>query len=198
MIEESIPPWMKAQKVEGGWITAEYSMLPYSTLQRKQRDGARGKVDGRSVEIQRLIGRSLRAVIDLDLLGPRTLCLDCDVLQADGGTRTASITGAWVAASLACQRLMREGLLKRSPIAKGVAAVSVGVVRGQPALDLDYLEDKDASVDMNVVMTDDGHFVEVQGSGEESTFSEAELSAMLALGKKGIAELLAAQQALLA
>lgn len=198
MIEESVPPWMKAQKVEGGWITAEYSMLPYSTLQRKSRDGVRGKVDGRSVEIQRLIGRSLRAVIDLDLLGPRTLCLDCDVLQADGGTRTASITGAWVAASLACQRLIREGLLKRSPIKKGVAAVSVGVVGGQSLLDLDYIEDKDASVDMNVVMTDDGHFVEVQGSGEESTFTESELAAMLALGKKGIAQLLAAQQAVLA
>ena len=197
MIEESIPPWMKAQKVDGGWITAEYSMLPYSTLQRKQRDGARGKVDGRSVEIQRLIGRSLRAVIDLDLLGPRTLCLDCDVLQADGGTRTASITGACVAASLACQRLIREKVLKRSPIKKFVAAVSVGVVRGQPLLDLDYLEDKDASVDMNVVMTDDGHFVEVQGSGEESTFTEEQLAAMLALGKKGIAELLTAQRTLL-
>ncbi len=198
MIDESVPPWMKAQKVSGGWITAEYSMLPYSTLQRKARDGARGKVDGRSVEIQRLIGRSLRAVIDLDLLGPRTLCLDCDVLQADGGTRTASITGAWVAASLACERLKREGLLKRSPIKKGIAAVSVGVVGGQPLLDLNYLEDKDASVDMNLVMTDDGHFVEVQGSGEETTFTETELAAMLALGKQGIAQLLAAQQAVLA
>lgn len=198
MIEENVPSWMKAQKVEGGWITAEYSMLPYSTLQRKPRDGARGKVDGRSVEIQRLIGRSLRAVIDLDLLGPRTLCLDCDVLQADGGTRTASITGAWVAASLACQRLIREGVLSGSPIRKGVAAVSVGVVAGCPLLDLDYSEDKDASVDMNLVMTDDGQFVELQGSGEESTFSDADLNAMLALGRKGIAELHAAQQAVLA
>lgn len=198
MIDESVPPWMKAQKVPGGWITAEYSMLPYSTEQRKQRDGARGKVDGRSVEIQRLIGRSLRAVIDLDLLGPRTLCIDCDVLQADGGTRTASITGACVAAALACLRLQREGLLKKTPIRKFVAAVSVGVVAGQPLLDLDYVEDKNATVDMNVVMTDDGHFVEVQGSGEETTFTEAEMAAMLALGKKGIAELLAAQQAVLA
>ena len=198
MIEENVPPWMKAQKVEGGWITAEYSMLPYSTEQRKSRDSARGKVDGRSVEIQRLIGRSLRAVIDLDLLGPRTLCLDCDVLQADGGTRTASITGACVAAALACQRLIREKIIKRSPIKKFVAAVSVGVVRDQPLLDLDYPEDKDATVDMNIVMTDDGHFVEVQGSGEESTFTEEQMAAMLALGKKGIAELLAAQQAVLA
>ncbi len=197
MIEENIPQWMKAQKVEGGWITAEYSMLPYSTEQRKSRDGARGKVDGRSVEIQRLIGRSLRAVIDLDVLGPRTLCIDCDVLQADGGTRTASITGACVAAALACQQLIGRGLLKKSPIKKFVAAVSVGVVKGEPLLDLNYPEDRDASVDMNLVMTEDGHFVEVQGSGEESTFSEDQMAAMLALGKKGIAELLAAQQAIL-
>ncbi len=195
MIEENIPSWMKFQKVSGGWLTAEYSMLPYSTLQRKQRDSSKGKVDGRSVEIQRLIGRSLRAVIDLDLLGPRTLCIDCDVLQADGGTRTASITGACVAASLAVQTLLAQGLLKRSPIRKLIAAVSVGVVAGQPLLDLDYIEDKDAAVDMNLVMTEDGQFVEVQGSGEEQTFSEAELSAMLALGKKGIAELIEGQRA---
>ena len=195
MIEESVPPWMKYQKVEGGWITAEYSMLPYSTLQRKQRDSAKGKVDGRSVEIQRLIGRSLRAVIDLDLLGPRTLCIDCDVLQADGGTRTASITGACVAAVIATNKLIALGLLKKSPIKKLVAAVSVGVVNGEPLLDLNYLEDRDASVDMNLVMTEDGHFVEVQGSGEEQTFSETELAAMLALGKKGIADLIAGQRA---
>jgi ribonuclease PH len=197
MIDESVPPWMKAQKVEGGWITAEYSMLPYSTLDRKPRDGTRGKVDGRSVEIQRLIGRSLRAVIDLDLLGPRTLCIDCDVLQADGGTRTASITGACVAASLAINRLIAAGLIKRSPIKKLVAAVSVGVVNGAALLDLNYAEDKDASVDMNLVMTEDGEFVEVQGSGEEQTFSEAELAAMLALGRKGIADLVVAQRAII-
>ena len=194
MIEESVPPWMKYQKVEGGWITAEYSMLPYSTLERKQRDSAKGKQDGRSVEIQRLIGRSLRAVIDLDLLGPRTLCIDCDVLQADGGTRTASITGACVAASLAVQKLIANKLIKKSPIKKLVAAVSVGVVAGEALLDLNYVEDKDASVDMNLVMTEDGHFVEVQGSGEEQTFSETELAAILALGKKGIADLIAAQR----
>ena len=194
MIEESVPPWMKYQKVEGGWITAEYSMLPYSTLQRKQRDSAKGKQDGRSVEIQRLIGRSLRAVIDLDLLGPRTLCLDCDVLQADGGTRTASITGACVAAVIATNKLIALGLLKKSPVKKLVAAVSVGVVAGEPLLDLNYLEDKDASVDMNLVMTEDGHFVEVQGSGEEQTFSETELAAMLVLGRKGIADLIAGQR----
>ena len=198
MIEESVPGWMKAQKVPGGWLTAEYSMLPYSTLDRKPRDSAKGRLDGRSVEIQRLIGRSLRAVVDLDLLGPRTLCVDCDVLQADGGTRTASITGACVAVALAVRKLQAAGLLKKSPIKKFVAAVSVGVVGGEAVLDLNYVEDKDAAVDMNVVMTDDGQFVEVQGAGEESTFSHEQLLAMLALGKKGVADLLAAQQQVLA
>ncbi len=198
MIEENVPGWMKAQKVPGGWLTAEYSMLPYSTLDRKPRDSAKGRLDGRSVEIQRLIGRSLRAVVDLDLLGPRTLCVDCDVLQADGGTRTASITGACVAVALAVRKLQAAGLLKKSPIKKFVAAVSVGVVGGEAVLDLNYVEDKDAAVDMNVVMTDDGQFVEVQGAGEESTFSHEQLLAMLALGKKGVADLLAAQQQVLA
>jgi ribonuclease PH len=197
MIEENVPGWMKAQKVAGGWLTAEYSMLPYSTLERKARDSMKGRLDGRSVEIQRLIGRSLRAVVDLDLLGPRTLCVDCDVLQADGGTRTAAITGACVATALAVQKLLGVGLLKRSPLKKFIAAVSVGVVGGVPLLDLNYLEDKDASVDMNLVMTEDGQFVEVQGSGEEQTFSEAELDAMLALGREGIAALIAAQRAVL-
>lgn len=198
MIEESVPNWMKYQKVPGGWLTAEYSMLPYSTLDRKARDSAKGRLDGRSVEIQRLIGRSLRAVIDLDLLGPRTLCIDCDVLQADGGTRTASITGACVAASLAVEKLLEKGLLAKSPIRKLLAAVSVGVVDGEPLLDLNYLEDKDAAVDMNLVMTEDGQFVEVQGSGEEQTFSESELAAMLTLGRKGIADLVKAQRTLIA
>ncbi len=194
MIEESVPGWMKAQRVEGGWLTAEYSMLPYSTVTRKPRDSAKGRLDGRSVEIQRLIGRALRAVVDLDKLGARTLCIDCDVLQADGGTRTASITGACVAASLAVEELIAKKLIKESPIRKLLAAVSVGVVAGVPLLDLNYLEDKDAAVDMNLVMTEDGHFVEVQGSGEEQTFSEAELAAMLALGRKGIAEIVAFQR----
>jgi ribonuclease PH len=198
MIEEGVPGWMKAQKVEGGWITAEYSMLPYSTQPRKARDSSKGKVDGRSVEIQRLIGRSLRAVIDLDALGARTLWVDCDVLQADGGTRTASITGACVAVALASRKLIAAGVMKRSPIKKFVAAVSVGVVGGEPVLDLNYVEDKDATVDLNVVMTDDGQFVEVQGAGEESTFSHEQFLAMLALGKKGVADLLAAQQQVLA
>ncbi len=172
-------------------------MLPYSTLERKPRDSAKGRPDGRSIEIQRLIGRSLRAVVDLDLLGPRTLCVDCDVLQADGGTRTASITGACVATALAVQKLIAAGMLKQSPLRKLVAAVSVGVVVGVPLLDLNYIEDKDASVDMNLVMTEDGQFVEVQGSGEEQSFSEDELAAMLALGKQGIAQLLEAQRAAL-
>jgi ribonuclease PH len=197
MIEEAVPRWMKEQNVPGGWVTAEYSMLPYSTLQRKQRDIAKGKLDGRSSEIQRLIGRSLRAAIDLEKLGARTLWIDCDVLSADGGTRTASITGASVAAALACRKLMVDGLLKVSPIRQLVAAISVGVVDGVALLDLDYLEDKDAAVDMNVVMTEQGAFVEVQGSGEESTFTDAELAAMLALARKGIGELLDAQRAVL-
>jgi ribonuclease PH len=198
MIEETVPRWMKEQGVKGGWLTAEYSMLPYSTQQRKARDISKGRLDGRSVEIQRLIGRSLRAVVDLAALGPRTLCIDCDVLQADGGTRTASITGACVAAVLACRALVEAQLLAALPVRKLVAAVSVGVVEGQPLLDLNYVEDKDASVDMNLVMTDDGQFVEIQGSGEESTFSDEEFTAMLAVGKKGIAELIAGQRAALA
>ena len=194
MVEEAVPRWMKEQKVSGGWVTAEYSMLPYSTGERKQRDITRGKLDGRSSEIQRLIGRSLRAAIDLDKLGSRTMWIDCDVLAADGGTRTASITGACVAAALACSQLMSAGLIKKNPIRQLVAAVSVGVVNGAPVLDLDYIEDKDAAVDMNVVMTAAGSFVEVQGSGEESTFTDEELAAMLALARSGIGELLAAQK----
>jgi ribonuclease PH len=197
MIEENVPRWMKEQQVTGGWLTAEYSMLPYSTLQRKQRDSAKGRLDGRSVEIQRLIGRSLRAAVDLESLGQRTLCIDCDVLQADGGTRTAAITGACVAAVLACRRLVQEGKLKKLPISKLVAAVSVGVAGGEPVLDLNYVEDKDATVDMNLVMTEEGQFVEVQGSGEEATFTEAEFAAMLQLGRAGIAQLVAAQRAVL-
>jgi len=195
MVEEEVPRWMKAQNVSGGWLTAEYSMLPYSTLERKQRDSSKGRPDGRSIEIQRLIGRSLRAVVDLDLLGARTLCVDCDVLQADGGTRTAAITGACVAVALACKRLLAEKKIKALPIKHYAAAVSVGVFCGEAVLDLNYVEDKDATVDMNVVMTDDGRFVEVQGSGEEHTFAEAELAQMLALAKKGIAELIAVQHA---
>ncbi len=197
MIEESVPRWMKEQNVTGGWVTAEYSMLPYSTHQRKQRDISKGKLDGRSTEIQRLIGRSLRAALDLEKLGSRTLWIDCDVLAADGGTRTASITGASVAAALACRKLMGAGLIKEYPIRQLVAAVSVGVVAGVPVLDLDYPEDRDCAVDMNVVMTEGGTFVEVQGSGEETTFTDVELHSMLALARVGIDRLVANQRAAL-
>jgi ribonuclease PH len=196
-VEEAVPRWMKEQNVVGGWITAEYSMLPYSTLQRKQRDISKGKIDGRSQEIQRLIGRAMRAAIDLDKLGSRTMWVDCDVLQADGGTRTAAITGAYVAMCLAVRKLQAEGKLKESPILEGVAAVSVGIVNGEPMLDLCYVEDAAAAVDLNLVMNAEGKFIELQGTGEESTFSEGQLEAMLALGKAGIRQLLAAQKAAL-
>ena len=192
-IEEEVPRWMKMQNVPGGWLTAEYSMLPYSTHDRKQRDITKGKIDGRSMEIQRLIGRSLRAVVDLVKLGQRTLCIDCDVLQADGGTRTASITGACVAAAIAFNKLLQKGVITQQPLKRKVAAISVGVVNGAPLLDLCYEEDRDAEVDSNIVMTDDGQFVELQSSGEEATFSEAQMNAMLALGKKGIGELIKLQ-----
>ena len=197
-LEESVPRWMKDQNVTGGWITAEYSMLPYSTLQRKQRDSTRGKIEGRSHEIQRLIGRAMRASIDLEKLGARTIWVDCDVLQADGGTRTAAITGANVALRLAIGRLLAGGKLAESPMLPPVAAVSVGIVAGQPILDLCYVEDAAASVDLNLVMNAAGEFIELQGTGEEATFSEAELSSLLALGKAGIRELLAAQERALA
>jgi ribonuclease PH len=192
-IEETVPRWMKEQNVPGGWITAEYSMLPYSTLQRKPRDISRGKIDGRSQEIQRLIGRAIRAAVDLEKLGPRTVWVDCDVLQADGGTRTAAITGSFVALSLAIRKMTADQKLKEDPILHGVAAVSIGIISGQPLLDLCYTEDVAATVDMNLVMTAAGEFVELQGSGEEATFTEKQLAALLSLGKAGIRDLLAAQ-----
>lgn len=198
MVEESVPGWMKAQKVEGGWLTAEYSMLPYSTLDRKARDISKLKLDGRSQEIQRLIGRSLRAVVDLQKLGPRTVWVDCDVLQADGGTRTASITGAYVALSLAVQKLRRDGLITVDPFRSPVAAVSLGVVDGRPVLDLNYVEDSGAEVDMNLVMNGAGEFIELQASGEEATFSDAHLAELLRLGRLGIRQLLELQQTALA
>ena len=197
-VEERVPRWMKEQNVEGGWISAEYSMLPYSTLSRKQRDVNRGKIDGRSQEIQRLIGRSMRAAVDLKKLGTRTIWLDCDVLQADGGTRTASITGSFVALSLAIQKLLGEEKLKESPIVKSIAAVSVGVVSGTPLLDLCYEEDAAAEVDLNVVMTSEQEFVELQGTGEQITFGQGALDSMLTLAKKGISELDALQRSALA
>ena len=197
-IEPGVPTWMKQQGVKGGWLTAEYSMLPYSTHERKARDINKGRLDGRTVEIQRLIGRSLRAIIDLDKLGQNTLWLDCDVLQADGGTRTASITGAYVAARLAVQKLLDAGKLRESPLVDSVAAVSVGTFAGASLLDLAYVEDKDAQVDFNVVMTGRGQFVEVQGTGEESTFSHDQLNELLGLAQKGLREISALQAAFLA
>ena len=194
-IEESVPRWMQAQGVEGGWITAEYSMLPYSTLDRKRRDISRGKLDGRSTEIQRLIGRSLRAALDLKKMGSRTIWIDCDVLQADGGTRTASITGAFVALSIAVNKLINEGLILESPFLDPIAAVSVGIVEGQALLDLCYVEDVAAEVDMNLVMTSTGKYIEVQGTGEEATFTADQLTQMLAFGKHGVDELAKLQQA---
>jgi ribonuclease PH len=196
-IEPGVPTWMKQQGVKGGWLTAEYSMLPYSTLERKSRDISRGKIDGRTVEIQRLIGRSLRAVIDLQKLGQNTLWLDCDVLQADGGTRTAAITGAYLAARLAVQKLIDNKKIAENPLADSVAAVSVGVFEGRELLDLAYVEDRDASVDFNVVMTGRGQFVEVQGSGEEATFSNEQLQSLLVLAQKGLRDLSALQTAFL-
>jgi ribonuclease PH len=196
-IEPKVPAWMRQQGVKGGWLTAEYSMLPYSTLDRKQRDISKGKLDGRTVEIQRLIGRSLRAVIDLQKLGDNTLWVDCDVLQADGGTRTASITGAYLAARLAVQKLIDGQKLSENPLLDSVAAVSVGIFNRQELLDLNYIEDKDAEVDFNIVMTGQGRFVEVQGAGEEATFTQEQLTSLLALAQKGLKEISSLQAAFL-
>jgi ribonuclease PH len=193
-IEDSVPRWMKEQGVTGGWITSEYSMLPYSTLQRKQRDSSKGKIDGRSQEIQRLIGRAMRAAIDLEKIGSRTVWIDCDVLQADGGTRTAAITGAYVALCLAVRKLKLEGKLVEDPMLHAVAAVSIGIVDKKALLDLCYVEDAAAAVDMNLVMNSAGEFIELQGTGEESTFNQEQLTEMLQLGRSGIHQLLRLQQ----
>jgi ribonuclease PH len=191
-VDESVPPWMAGKG--RGWLTAEYNMLPSSTRPRKRRE--REKLDGRTTEIQRLIGRSLRAAIDLDAIGERTIAIDCDVLQADGGTRTASITGAWIALVDAVRSIppTAAGEKKSPPLKDSVAAVSVGIVAGKAVLDLDYREDVDAEVDMNVVMTGSGQFVEVQGTGEEATFSQRQLNEMLALSAKGLEKLHTAQR----
>jgi len=193
-IEDTVPRWMKEQGKSGGWLTAEYSMLPYSTLTRKQRDISKGKLEGRTQEIQRLIGRAMRTAIDLEKLGPRTIWIDCDVLQADGGTRTASITGSYVALSLAINKLIAQGKLIVNPLVNSVAAVSVGIVNQKVLVDLCYTEDSSAQVDMNLVMTSNGEFVEVQGTGEESTFSLLQLQEMLATGTKAINELFQQQK----
>jgi len=192
--EESVPKWKKFQNIPGGWVTAEYSMLPYSTDSRKPRDISKGKIDGRSQEIQRLIGRSLRAVIDMDQLGPRSLWVDCDVLSADGGTRTASITGSGLALKLAIERLKESGLLTKNPMRDWLAATSVGIYEGVPVLDLNYPEDRDASVDMNVVMTSKGEYIELQASGEEATFTPKELTQLTSLAHSGIKKLISLQR----
>lgn len=197
-IEDSVPRWMKEQNVTGGWITAEYSMLPYSTLQRKARDITKGRIDGRSQEIQRLIGRAMRAALDLEKLGTRTVWVDCDVLQADGGTRTAAITGAYVALVQAVRKLMAEGKVHEDPMLGAVAAVSVGLLGQRSLLDLCYTEDAAAAVDLNLVMNAAGDFIELQATGEEATFSQSQLAEMLELGKAGIRELLQRQKEALA
>lgn len=191
-IEDKVPPFLKGKG--GGWITAEYGMLPRSTNDRTQREAARGKQSGRTMEIQRLIGRSLRAALDLNALGERTVTIDCDVLQADGGTRTASITGGYVALSLAVERLLKQRKLKTNPLHGQIAGVSVGIYKGVPTLDLDYREDSEAETDMNVVMNDAGAFIEIQGTAEGHAFRRAELDALLDLAEKGIRELMAIQR----
>ena len=190
--EAGVPRWLRGSGQ--GWITAEYSMLPGSTDTRSAREASRGKQSGRTQEIQRLIGRSLRAVADMRALGERTLWVDCDVLQADGGTRTASITGAYTAIALACQRLMKRGDVKRDVLRDSVAAISVGVIDGEVCLDLPYEEDARADVDMNVVATGSGRFIEVQGTGEGATFSAQQLALLTDLALRGIAELTLIQQ----
>jgi ribonuclease PH len=195
-VQESVPRWLVG--LGRGWVTAEYGMLPASTGERKQRDVSKGRPDGRTVEIQRLIGRSLRGVIDFEVLGERTIYVDCDVLQADGGTRCASITGGMVALRLACDRLLRAGLIERHPLSGTVAAVSCGIVDGVPLLDLDYREDSTAEVDANVVMTGDGGLVEVQATAERTPLSRAHLDDLLALAAGGIVELRAIQEAAVA
>lgn len=194
-IDDRVPPFMKGQGK--GWITAEYAMLPRATHTRNQREAARGKVGGRTMEIQRLIGRALRSVIDLKALGERTITLDCDVIQADGGTRTTAISGAFVAMALALDKLVENKQLPHIPITDYLASVSVGIVKGEPHLDLNYEEDFKAKVDMNVVMTGAGQFVEVQGTGEEAPFSREELDALLALAEQGVEQIISVQKAVL-
>ncbi len=192
MVEEKVPPFLKG--TGSGWVTAEYSMLPASTDSRTPREASKGKITGRTSEIQRLIGRSLRAVVDLKALGERTIWLDCDVLQADGGTRTASISGSFVALYLALEKLKAKGAIATIPIIDYVAATSVGIVDGVPVLDLEYVEDSRAEVDMNVVMTGRGEFVEIQGTAEGKPFSRNEMDTLLALAEKGIRELISLQE----
>ena len=195
-IDESVPPFLRSKNQ--GWVTAEYGMLPASTASRMRREAAQGKQSGRTQEIQRLIGRSLRAAVDLSQLGERQILIDCDVIQADGGTRTASITGAYVALHLAIGKLLAAGKLAHNPIREAVAAISLGIVGGVPLLDLDYPEDSGCDSDINLVMTASGNIIEIQGTAEGAAFSPAALTQLLALGQKGIAELLQHQQAAIA
>lgn len=190
-VSEKVPPFLKGQGK--GWITAEYSMIPRATGERNQRESAKGKLSGRTMEIQRLIGRALRTAIDLDKLGERTVTIDCDVIQADGGTRTTSISGGYIALALAMKKLVNEGIIAENPIISNVAAISVGIVGGTPMLDLKYSEDSAAEVDMNVVMNGEGRFVEVQGTGEEATYTRAELNELLDLAEAGINEIIELQ-----
>ncbi|NTW70913.1 MAG: ribonuclease PH [Eubacteriaceae bacterium] len=192
MVEEKVPMFMRGEN--RGWITSEYNMIPSSTMIRKARDMSKGKADGRTVEIQRLIGRTLRSVVDLSKLGERTIWVDCDVIQADGGTRTASITGAFIALMEAFYKLKEKGLIKEIPVKTYVAAISVGIFNGEPVLDLCYEEDSKAEVDMNIVMTEDGDFIEIQGTGEERPFRKDEFNQLLALAEKGIKELIDIQK----
>jgi ribonuclease PH len=194
-VEESLPPWLRGKGQ--GWVTAEYGMLPRATHTRGRREAAAGKQSGRTQEIQRLIGRSMRAVVDLKALGERQVVLDCDVVQADGGTRTAAITGGWVALKSACRWLVEEGVLKTDPVIDQVAAVSCGVFQGTPVLDLDYEEDSTAEADANFVLTGSGDIVEIQATGEKRGFSEAEFQTLFSLAKTGISELMAMQRAAL-
>ncbi len=191
-VEDKVPAFLRGK--ESGWVTAEYSMLPASTNRRTQREASRGKLSGRTQEIQRLIGRSLRTVIDLNKLGERTIWLDCDVIQADGGTRCASITGAFMAAALALKKLRKDKLIEELPIKDYVAAISVGIVKGKKMLDLEYSEDSNADVDLNIVKTGSGGYVEIQGTAEQEPFDDKQMDAMLKLADKGIKELIALQK----
>jgi ribonuclease PH len=195
MVEDKVPPFLKG--TGSGWVTSEYSLLPASTETRTPREATRGKISGRTSEIQRLIGRSLRAVVDMEKLGERTVWIDCDVIQADGGTRTASITGSFIALCLALRKLQKAQVIEEFPVNDFLAAVSVGMVEGVPILDLEYVEDSQAEVDMNIAMTGSGRYVEIQGTGEKNTFSRTELEVFLELAEKGIQELIALQKSVL-
>lgn len=191
-VEDSVPPFLKGKGT--GWVTAEYGMIPRSCKTRVQREASKGKLGGRTHEIQRLIGRSMRTVVDMKALGERTIWMDCDVIQADGGTRCASITGSFVSLALALEKICKDGIIKKLPISDYVAAISVGIIGGKPVLDLNYDEDSAAEVDMNVIMTGDGRFIEIQGTAEREPFGRKDMDSLLSLAKKGIVELIGAEK----